>query len=86
MVINIDKLWVVECSLMVKEKKTLSPRKMALLWMFVTAIVIGVLIAYEQISILYVLATLAIVALLLLVGFSDLEELSKRNEDRESAK
>ena len=58
---------------------------MALLWMLVTAIVIGVLIAYEQISILYVLATLAIVILLLVVGFSDLEELSRKNEDRGSA-
>ena len=71
---------------MAKEKKTLTPRRLALLWMFVTAIVIGLLIAYEQISILYVLATLAIVVLLLLVGFSDLEELSRRNEDRETAK
>ena len=71
---------------MAKEKKTLTPRKMALLWMFGTAIVIGILIAYEQISILYVLATLAIVGLLLIVGFSDLEELSRRSEDREAAK
>jgi hypothetical protein len=71
---------------MAKEKKTLTPRKMALLWMFATAIVIGILIAYEQISILYVLATLAIVALLLIVGFSDLEELSRQNEDRGAVK
>ncbi len=71
---------------MVKEKKTLTPRKLALLWMILTAIVIGALIAYEQISILYVLATLALVVLLLLVGFSDLEELSRRNEDRQTAK
>jgi hypothetical protein len=71
---------------MEKQKKTLSPRKMALLWMFVTAIIIGILIAYEQISILYVLATLAIVGLLLVVGFSDLEELSRRSEDSEAVK
>ena len=71
---------------MVKEKKTLTPRKLALLWMTITAIVIGALIAYEQISILYVLATLALVVLLWLVGFSDLEELSRRNEDREALK
>ena len=70
---------------MTKEKSRLTPRRMALLWMLVTAIVIGVLIAYEQISILYVLATLAIVILLLVVGFSDLEELSRKNEDRGSA-
>ena len=67
---------------MTKEKSRLTPRKMALLWMLATAIVIGVLIAYEQISVLYVLATLAIVILLLVVGFSDLEELSRKNEDR----
>lgn len=46
---------------------------MALLWLVLVSIVIGVLIAYEQISILYVLATLAIVALLLIVAFADLE-------------
>ena len=69
---------------MVNEKQKLSPRKMALLWMLLTAIVIAVLIAYEQISVLYLLATLGIVVLLLIVGFSDLEELSRRTDDRES--
>ena len=71
---------------MVKEKKKLTPRKMALLWMVLTAVVIGVLIAYEQISVLYLLATLGIVILLLIVGFSDLEELSRRTDDREAIK
>lgn len=71
---------------MVKEKRKLSPRKMALLWMLLTSILIGVLIAYEQISVLYVLATLAIVILLLIVGFSDLEEISRRSDEREAAK
>lgn len=55
----------------------MSRRSAALLYMLVVAIVIGVLIAYEQISILYVLATLAIVTLLLVVGFSDLEGVSR---------
>ncbi len=63
----------------------MSRRKAALLWMLLTAIVIGVLIAYEQISVLYLLATLGIVVLLLIVGFSDLEELSRRTDDREAA-
>ncbi|CAN5159562.1 hypothetical protein BH20ACI2_BH20ACI2_04150 [soil metagenome] len=71
---------------MVKEKKKLTPRKVALLWMVLTAIVIGVLIANEQISVLYLLATLGIVVLLLIVGFSDLEELSRRTDDREAVK
>jgi len=46
------------------------------------AVVIGVLIAYEQISILYVLATLSIVALLLVVGFADLEAVSRGDEGK----
>ena len=50
---------------------------MALLWMLAVAIIIGVLIAYEQMSILYVLATLSIVVLLLVVGFTDLEKVSR---------
>jgi hypothetical protein len=59
------------------KKSGMSRRKLALLWMFAVAIVIGVLIAYEQISILYVVATLSIVVLLLIVGFTDLEKVSR---------
>ncbi len=55
----------------------MSRRSAALLWMLLVAIVIGVLIAYEQISILYVLATLSIVTLLLIVGFANLEGVSR---------
>ncbi len=62
---------------MAQNKKGISRRAMALVWMLVVAIVIGVLIAYEQISILYVLATLALVSLLLIVGFADLEGVSR---------
>ncbi len=60
--------------------KKMSRRALALLWMLAVAIVIGVLIAYEQISVLYVLATLAIVALLLVVGFADLENVGRNDE------
>ena len=52
---------------------------MSLFWLLGVAILIGVLIAYEQISILYVLATLALVALLLIVGFADLEGVSRND-------
>jgi hypothetical protein len=62
-------------------KKGLSRRTLALLWMLLVAIVIGVLIAYEQISILYVLATLSIVILLLIVGFADLEGVGRSDVD-----
>ena len=64
-------------------KSKMSGRKTALLIMLVVAVVIGVLIAYEQISILYVLATLSIVALLLVVGFADLEAVSRGDQGKE---
>lgn len=63
-------------------KKGLSRRTQALIYMLAVAIVIGVLIAYEQISILYVLATLSIVVLLLIVGFTDLESASRPDGDK----
>lgn len=53
--------------------------------MLVVAVVIGVLIAYEQISILYVLATLALVSLLLIVGFADLEGVSRTDSENLSS-
>ncbi len=56
---------------------SISRRTAALLYLVGVAIVIGILIGYEQISILYVLATLSIVALLLVVGFADLEGVSR---------
>jgi hypothetical protein len=45
------------------------------------SIIIGVLIAYEQISILYVLATAALVVLLLVVGFADLEAAPRKDAE-----
>ena len=63
------------------QKKRFSRRAFALIWMLVVEIVIGSLIAYEQISILYVLATLALVVLLLIVGFADLEGVSRMDSD-----
>jgi len=59
----------------------LSRRTTALLLMLLVAIVIGVLIAYEQISILYVLATLSLVTLLLVVGFADLEGVTRSDTE-----
>ncbi len=51
----------------------------ALLGLLGVAIVIGTLIYLEQIAILYVLATLALVALLLIVAFADLENVGREN-------
>jgi uncharacterized membrane protein len=50
---------------------------MTLIIMLLVAVIIGALIAYEQISVLYVLCTLALVILLLVVGFADLEAVSR---------
>jgi hypothetical protein len=64
--------------------KKLSRRTIALFWTVAVGIVIGSLIYYEQISILYVLATLSLVILLLIVGFSDLERVSVDGSERPS--
>lgn len=58
----------------------LSRRTKALLWCIGVGIVIGVLIKYEMIQFLYVLATLALVALLLVVDFADLEKIGANKE------
>ena len=56
-----------------------SRRNIALFWMALVAVVVGVLIYLEQIAILYVLATIALVALLLVVAFADLEKVGREN-------
>ena len=66
---------------MVQTKKRFSRRTKALFLMLLVAVVIGTLIAYEQISVLYVLVTLALVALLLVVGFADLEGVSRQDTE-----
>lgn len=58
---------------MAETQKKFSRRMIALFWLLAIAILIGVLIYFQQIAILYVLATIGLVALMLLVGFSDLE-------------
>ncbi|MCA1623937.1 MAG: hypothetical protein LC778_09085 [Acidobacteria bacterium] len=56
-----------------------SRRMIALFWCLLVAVIIGVLIYLEQIAFLYVLATLALVILLLIVGFADLENVGREN-------
>ena len=56
-----------------------SRRSVALVWLLAVAIVIGTLIYLEQIAILYVLATISLVALLLIVAFADLENVGREN-------
>lgn len=68
---------------MANTRKGLSRRTITLLIMLLVAILIGTLIAYEQISILYVLCTLALVVLLLVVGFADLETVDRTDAESE---
>ncbi len=70
---------------MAKNKK-ISRRTTTLLIMLAVAVILGVLIAYEQISALYVLCTLALVTLLIVVGFSDLENARRVDADHEPSK
>ena len=62
----------------VKQSK-LNRRTTALIWLVGVGIIIGTLIYLEQIAILYVLATLALVGLLLIVAFADLENVGREN-------
>lgn len=66
---------------MAEKQNRFSRRTIALFWLLGIAVVIGVLIRYEQISILYVLATLALVILLLIVAFADLEKVGREVAD-----
>lgn len=56
-----------------------SRRIIALFWLLLVSIVIGTLLYFEQIAILYVLATLSLVLLLLVVGFANLEKVGREN-------
>lgn len=64
---------------MSEKQRRFSRRLIAVFWLLLVALVIGVLIYLEQIAVLYVLATLGLVILLIVVGFSDLENVG-RNE------
>lgn len=57
--------------------KRFSRRTIALFWLIGVAIVITALLYFEQIAVLYVLATLALVGLLLVVALDDLEKVDR---------
>jgi len=65
---------------MANKESRFSRRTVALFWCVAVSIVIGALIVFEQIALLYVLATLTLVTLLLIVGFSDLENVGQSSE------
>jgi hypothetical protein len=62
---------------MVQKQSRFSRRMVALFWLVLVGVVIGALIAYEQIAILYVLATVFLVVLLLIVAYADLENVGR---------
>jgi len=64
---------------MAGKQSKLSRRAAALLWFLAVSVVIGTLIYFEQIAILYVLATVTLVVLLLVVAFADLENVGREN-------
>lgn len=61
------------------ENSKYSRRTVALFWSVLVGIVVTALLVYEQIAILYVLATIALVALLLIVSFADLENVGRQD-------
>jgi heme A synthase len=61
--------------------KKFGRRTVALFWFLVVAVLIGILIYLEQIAALYIVATLALVALLLIVAFADLEGVGRENAE-----
>ncbi|MCO6510465.1 MAG: hypothetical protein J5I65_06695 [Aridibacter famidurans] len=63
------------------KSRKFSRRTIALFWCLAVAVVIGAMIFFEQIALLYVIATLALVLLLLIVGFADLENVGRGKGD-----
>ncbi len=63
-----------------------SRRVIALFWCLAIGIVISLFIYFEQIALLYVLATLAITALLLIVASADLQNVSRDGDQGFTAK
>lgn len=55
-------------------KQSFSRRSKALLSLTAIALIIGLLIYFEQVAFLYVLATVSLVVLLLVVAFAPLEK------------
>ncbi len=64
---------------MSEKQSKFSRRTVALMWIAAVGVVIGILIYLELIAVLYVLATLALVVLLLIVAFADLEIVGREN-------
>lgn len=62
-----------------EKQSRFSRRTVALFWLLIFSVIIGSLIYYEQIAVLYGLATLFLVVLLLIVAFADLEGVGRES-------
>lgn len=64
---------------MAETNSKFSRRTVALFWSLGIGALIAALLYYEQIAVLYVLATIGLVVLLLIVAFADLEKVGRDN-------
>lgn len=64
---------------MTESVKKFSRRTVALFWCLGVAVLIMTLLYFEQVAVIYVIATLALVALLLIVANADLEKVGREN-------
>ena len=64
---------------MIGKQSKYNRRTIAIFWLALVVVIIGVLIYFEQIAFLYVLTTLSLVILLLIIAFSDLEKVGREN-------
>ncbi len=62
---------------MAQTQRKYGRRTLALLWFLGAAVVIGVLLFFEQIQLLYLVSTFALIILLLIVAFADLENVGR---------
>ncbi len=61
------------------KKQGFNRRTIFLFWLAVVSIVIASMIYFQQIALLYVIATLALVSLLIIVALADLETVGRDN-------
>jgi choline-glycine betaine transporter len=66
---------------MAEKVSRFSRRMTALLWCLGVGAIIAGLLYYEQIALLYVLATIGLVVIMLIVAFSDLEAVGRENAE-----
>ena len=59
-------------------------RKKALVWLILSAAAVAALLYFEQVAVIYVLATVGLIILLLAVAFADLEKVGQNGESVET--